>query len=830
MNSKVQSVPPVWKRDWFWGVLLIAGTLAAYWPALSGKFIWDDDSWTTSIEGLLRDFSGLCALWRHPSALQQYYPLAGTTFWLDYHLWGLWTLPYHVENVALHAGAALLFWQLLRRLEVPGAWLAAGIFALHPVMVESVAWITERKNVLSLVFFLSSLLAYGRFAAFWEGTNDSAAPRRWGAYALAFVLSFCAMLSKTTTFSLPAVIVLIGWWKRGSLQWKKDMLPTLPFFAVAIGQGLTTLWLEMNHVGAKGPDFATTFPERCLVAGRAFWFYIGKLIWPANLCFVYPHWKLDVASLGQWFYPVTALVVLYSFWRLRKRIGRGPAAGAFFFVGTLFPLLGFMNAYGMRYAFVWNHWVYLPSLGLIALATALVVRGTDHFHQGFVFKGLAVVVLLVLMVLTRRECKTYTDLETLWRTTIVRNPGCWMAHNNLGDVFDRKGQTDEAIHQFQEAIRLKPDYAEAHKNFGNALLKQGRLDKAIGQYKEAIRLDPDYTRAHNNLGTALEKKGRLDEAVEQYKKAIEIEPDYAEAHYNLGNTLGQKGQLDEAVSQYREAIRLKPGDAEAHNNLAVVLDKQGKVDEAIEQLQAAIRLKPDYAEAHYNLGTALGQEGRTAEAIEQYQSGIRLRPDFVEAYDKLAKLLAGEGRLDEAVSCYRAEIRLKPNAVDAEGNLGNVLAAQGRFAEAIKEYQATLTLVPESAQAHFRYGQALVAQHQYAAGKVEFQKALALKPQDAQVCINLAWLLATCPEASLRNGKEAVELAAGVKAQGGEDSPQVLDTLAAAYAEAGRFSEAVALARRALDLPAMRNDPPSVEAIEARLKLYKTNTPFHEKP
>ena len=728
MNSKVQSVPPVWKRDWFWGVLLIAGTLAAYWPALSGKFIWDDDSWTTSIEGLLRDFSGLCALWRHPSALQQYYPLAGTTFWLDYHLWGLWTLPYHVENVALHAGAALLFWQLLRRLEVPGAWLAAGIFALHPVMVESVAWITERKNVLSLVFFLSSLLAYGRFAAFWEGTNDSAAPRRWGAYALAFVLSFCAMLSKTTTFSLPAVIVLIGWWKRGSLQWKKDMLPTLPFFAVAIGQGLTTLWLEMNHVGAKGPDFATTFPERCLVAGRAFWFYIGKLIWPANLCFVYPHWKLDVASLGQWFYPVTALVVLYSFWRLRKRIGRGPAAGAFFFVGTLFPLLGFMNAYGMRYAFVWNHWVYLPSLGLIALATALVVRGTDHFHQGFVFKGLAVVVLLVLMVLTRRECKTYTDLETLWRTTIVRNPGCWMAHNNLGVVLDKRGQLDEAISQFQAAIRLKADYAEAY--------------------------------------------------------------------YNLGNVLSRKHQLDGAISQYQEALRLRA----------------------------------NYAEAHNNLGFALGQKGRTGEAIGQYREAIRLRPEYAEAYDNLAKLLAGEGRLDEAVSCYRAEIGLKPGAVDAEGNLGNVLAAQGRYAEADREYEAVLRLVPNSAQGHLRYGQALAAEHRYGAAKGEYEQVLGLHPGHREASERLAWLLATCPEASLRDGKEAVELAEGVRAPGGNESPQFLDTLGAAYAEAGEYDKAVETARRALELPATKGDPSLAEGIQTRLKLYEAKTPYHERP
>ena len=259
-------------------------------------------------------------IWFQPTALQQYYPLTGTTFWLDYQLWKFWTLPYHVENVLLHALAALLFWRLLLRLQVPGAWLAAALFALHPVMVESVAWITERKNVLSLVLYLGALLAYLRYAqgvtgGGWRvagGTPSQclgAADRSHAArvtghgsrdtrhstlfYGLAFVLFLCALLAKTTTFSLPAVILLIGWWKRGQIRWRADVLPTLPFFALALGLCAVTAWLEKYHVGAQGSDFALTFPQRCLIAGRAFWFYLGKLLWPANLCFVYPRWQPD---------------------------------------------------------------------------------------------------------------------------------------------------------------------------------------------------------------------------------------------------------------------------------------------------------------------------------------------------------------------------------------------------------------------------------------------------------------------------------------------------------------------------------------------------------
>jgi hypothetical protein len=351
---------------------------------------------------LLRDTSGLHLIWFQPTALQQYYPLSGTTFWLDYQLWKFWTLPYHMENVLLHALAALLFWRLLLQFQLPGAWLAGAIFALHPVMVESVAWITERKNVLSLVFYLGALLAYLRYeqrsdppsSGFGAASRDhashacqpEASERRPVTrppsffYALAFVLFLGALLAKTTTFSLPAVILLIGWWKRGQIRWRADVLPTLPFFALALGLCAVTAWLEKHHVGAQGPDFALTFPQRCLIAGRAFWFYPGKLFWPANLCFIYPRWQPNPGSGWQWLYPVTAIGTLFMLWPGRGRIGRGPVTALFFYVGTLFPVLGFMNAYGMRFSFVWDHWVYLPALGVIALGPALVVRVVERFR------------------------------------------------------------------------------------------------------------------------------------------------------------------------------------------------------------------------------------------------------------------------------------------------------------------------------------------------------------------------------------------------------------------------------------------------------------------
>ena len=416
-------------------VLIFLLTITAYLPVFSGKFVWDDDSWTTGIPGLLNGFSGLRLMWCEPTALQQYYPLAGTSFWIDYQLWGFRPLPYHVENVLLHAFAALLFWKLLWRLQVPGAWLAGALFALHPVMVESAGWITERKNVLSLVLYLGALLAYGRFNAFWQdgnlpGTRVSQ-PRRWMAYALAFVLFIGALLAKTTAFSLPAVILLMVWWKRGRLRWRADIVPTLPFFGISIGLCLMTAWLEKNHVGASGPEWVIPFPERCLIAGRAFWFYLGKLLWPVNLCFIYPRWQLNAGAWWQWLYPASAAGVLLGLWLARGKIGRGPATAVFYFVGTLFPVLGFLNAYFMRFSFVCDHWVYLSSLSLIALVAALVARMAEYLRRPAVLYGFCAV-LPVLEILTWRQCGNYADMETLWQSTLARNPGAWMAHYNLG--------------------------------------------------------------------------------------------------------------------------------------------------------------------------------------------------------------------------------------------------------------------------------------------------------------------------------------------------------------------------------------------------------------
>jgi protein O-mannosyl-transferase len=648
-------VQPLAQRFWLRSLFLVAAVFLAYLPALRGGFVWDDDAWTTGISGLLHDFTGLAAMWRRPAALQQYYPLTGTSFWLDYQFWKFWTTPYHVENVLLHALAALLFWRLLRRLQIPGAGLAAALFALHPVMAESVAWITERKNVLSLVLYLAALLAYLRFApgsgerrvtSDEPNTSRSPVPSSLNSqpstlnYVLSLLLFLGALLAKTTAFSLPAVILLIAWWRRGSIRWRADVLPTLPFFALSISLCLATAWLEKHHVGARGSDFELTLPQRCLIAGRVPWFYLGQLLWPAQLCFVYPRWQPDPDVWWQWLYPAAAAGALFALWRARQRIGRGPLTAALYFGGTLLPVLGFMNAYFMRFSFVCDHWVYVSSLGVFALMAALVTRTATQLRTPALAYGFAVIVLPVLAVLTGRQAGNYRDMETLWQTTLAGNPNAFLADNNLGSRLAATGRLPEAIDYFQRAIALHPDYIEARYNLGQALAVQGRWDEAVAQLQRVVQLKPDDAEAHYNLGVVFGLRNQPDKAIEEYRTAIAIKPEYAEAHNNLGNLLAGQGRSNEAIEHYQKAVQIKPDHANAHHNLANALAAQDRLDEAVREYQRTLELAPNFAQAHFGLGLALKRQGKSAEARAQFQQTLQWEPAHAAAAQQLRALTA----------------------------------------------------------------------------------------------------------------------------------------------------------------------------------------------
>jgi tetratricopeptide (TPR) repeat protein len=587
--------------------LLVALTVFAYVPAMHAGFIWDDDQYVQN-NAAVHDPGGLARIWFDFSASPQYYPLVYSSYWLEYRLWGNDPAGYHVVNILLHGVVAILVWRFLRRLGLPAAWLAAAIFAVHPVNAESVAWITERKNVLSGIFYFAAAIAYLRFAD-WP-PQRAATNRRWAWWAAALVLFLAALLSKTVTCTLPAVLLLVVWWKRGRMT-RKDVLPLAPFFVLGIAQGLFTSWFEKHYTGALGEQWSMTFLERFLVAGRVLWFYVGKLLWPVNLTFIYPRWSVDASVWWQYLFPLAALAAPIVLFLARRRIGWGPLVAALCFAGTLFPVLGFFNVYYMQYSFVADHWVYIASIAVIALACAAAARlaGRRRASIQAATPAVAAIVILGLGGLTFQQSRIYSNLEGLWRDVLRKNPAAWMAHNNLG----------------------------------NLLKDSGRLDEARAEYASAIAVRPDFAMAHSNLGIVYKRQGRLDDAIREYRRALECDPNYVAAHFNLGLAFQQRGDLDQAATEFRAYIAARPKHAEAHVNLACILMTQGRLEPAADSFEAALALNPHLVEAHLNLARVRGDQGRLAEAIAHCNRALEINPHDADAHALLNQLRALQG-------------------------------------------------------------------------------------------------------------------------------------------------------------------------------------------
>jgi len=666
--------------------LLLFITLIAYIPAIQGGFVWDDNDHLTENQ-TIRSLQGLGQIWFAPKSNYLYYPLTFTSFWLEYKL------GYHLVNVLLHALSALLLYRLLLYLNVPGAWLAAAVFALHPVHVESVAWVSERKNVLSGFFYFASALCLVRFFGL-KGEKEKNSNLWW--YVAGLLLFACALFGKTVTCSLPAAMLLVLWWKKGSVR-GRELLALAPFFALGLAMGLTTAWLEKHQVGAVGIEWDLSFVESCLLAGRALWFYLGKLVWPVELIFNYPRWQVEGGVWWQYIYPAGVLLVVVILWLIRKRVGRGPLVAVLFFAGTLFPALGFFDVYIFRYSFVADHFQYLASVGLIALlvgvATRLAWRLPERPQRILVL--LSLIVLVLLGGQTWYQGSVYKDIETLWADTLAKNPESWLAHNGLGVVLADQGKFQEAIFHYRKVLQVKPDHYKAHNNMGNAFAKLGKIKEAMNHYKEALRLRPDYAEAHSNLGNVLASQGKFDQAMDHYSQALRSEPDHVEAHINLGNVLASKGKFGQAMDHYSQALRSKPDYAEAHYNLGNVLARQGRFQEAMDHYSQALRSKPDYAEAHNNLGNLLEAQGKFEEAAGHYAEVLRLKPDQAEAHNNLANALASQGKFTQAIDYYTGALRIQPDYAEAHNNLANVLASQGKFDQAIDHYTEALRLKPD---------------------------------------------------------------------------------------------------------------------------------------
>jgi tetratricopeptide (TPR) repeat protein len=773
--------------DQHWRVAAVCLALAAITFAVFGQtagfgFVnYDDNIFVyenNQVKGGL-SLEGIAWVFTHADC-GLYHPLTMLSLMADYQLHGLHAGGYHLTNVLLHAASAILLFRVL--LQMTGAlWrcaFVAAVFAIHPLRVESVAWVAERKDVLGAFFFMLTLGAYVRYV------GNPKSPARYWMVAVAFAM---ALLSKPTVVTLPFVLLLLDYWPLNRFEPPRKLsgliLEKIPLLALAAGACAMTVLVAGKWIT---PAAHVSMPARLGNALVYYGVYLRQMVWPDGLAVAYPSpqhglppWEIALA--GALLAGVSAVA-----WR-ERRTRPWLLMGWLWYLGMLTPMIGIVQVGVFPQA---DRYTYLPQIGICVAITWLVA---ECRVSRVAFAGLMIGVVGVLMVCAWKQTAYWKDGETLWNHTLGCTTGNYVARLNLGTALLQKGRMDEAITQFQQALQIKPDYADACNNLGNVLMEKGRVDEAIAHYQKALQISPDLAVLHVNLGNALMQKGRVDEAITQFQQGLQFQSDNADAHNNLGNILLQSGRVDEAITQFQQALEIKPDNADAHYNLAIALWQEGRVDEAIAHYQNALQISPDLAAAHINLGNALMQKGKVDEAIAHYQKALQISPDLAATRINLGNALMQKGRVDEAIAHYQKALEIKPDLPEAHMNLGNIFLQQGRMHEAI---------------AHF-------------------QKALQLEPADPTVQGNLAWLLATCPDASLRNGNKAVELATRANELTGGENPVILLTLAAAFAETGRFPKAVETAQHALRLAEAQSNTTLAGQLQLELKLYRAGSPFH---
>jgi protein O-mannosyl-transferase len=659
------------------GIAIIAACVfLAYLPAINGEFVLDDDYLLTK-NIFIKASDGPYRLWCTSESID-YWPMTNTSFWIEWRLWVINPTGYHITNLILHILAVLLIWVVLRKLSIPGAFLAAMVFALHPVNVESVAWIAQRKNMMSMLFFLLSIFWYlqadmSTASAGMEPARSHGGPWERGTshafssfifhpssfhfwYWLSLAAFMLAMLSKGSAAVLPVLLLGILWWLRSLTS--RDLLRIAPFFLLAFVLTGVNIWFQTH--GKYTEIRNAGFTERLIGAGAVPWFYLYKALLPFDLAFIYPPWHIEVSNPLWWLPLLAALAVTGLLWWFRKGWSRPLLFAWGFICVSLLPVMGFTDVGFMKYSLVADHYQHIAIIGVIALAAAgwsiWLKRARIKSHR--VTTAVAIVAVGLFTFLTWQQSMLYRDKMTLYQDTLEKNPGCWIIHNNLGQSLADAGQPLEAIKHYEQALRQSTNDFETINNLGNALIRIGRLQEAIKYCDEALRLNPDCPEIHYNLGNALAQAGRPQEAIEHYQKALSLKPDYHEVLNNLGITLLKTSRPQEAIERFKQALVLKPDFVDAHLNIGVALANTGRPQEAVDHFEKAIKLRPNYAEIHNHWAATLFKMGRTQEAIDHYNQALSLKPDMVEAQFNLAVAYAKMRQSSQAIAAAQRALDL----------------------------------------------------------------------------------------------------------------------------------------------------------------------------
>ncbi len=871
---------------------LTAVTLAVFWQVRTFDFInYDDDKYVSKNEHISTGLNWNNTIWVFTNQhVGNWHPLTGLSHILDCQLFDLKPGLHHLVNLLFHIANTLLLFIVLRQMTA-AIWqsaFVAALFAIHPLHIESVAWISERKDVLSTCFWLLTMTAYFSYIK-----KPNAAR-----YILALVLFALGLMSKPMLVTLPFVLLLLDYWPLNRMELKNGgqifrlAREKIPFFILSVGSSIVTFNVQKSS-GAVQQIELLPMMVRVTNAVVSYGKYLLKMIWPVRLAIFYPHpanrlpsWQILTAA-------VLLLVITVFVIRLSKKY-RYLFVGWFWYVGTLVPVIGLVQVGAQAMA---DRYSYIPLIGLFII----VAWGANDLLIGWKYRKvvlgvLSITVVFILSIGTYLQTSHWRNSRTLFehavkvtnnnyvaydylgfvfveqnkfdesvnlfRRAIQANPAYASAYNNLGFTYSNLGRYEEAIEAYKHAVKINPDLPDAYVNLGITYSELGRYEDTIEACEQVIKINPDYSKAYNSLGIAYDKLGRDQAAIEAYKKAITIEPNFAEAYNNLGRIYGKLGRIQEEIEAYKQAVKINPGFSKMHYNLGIAYDKLGHNQDAIEAYKKAISIEPNFSEAYYNLGLAYSKLGQNEEAIEAYRQAVKIDPDVPqlhynlgdaltrqgqleeavfhfykaltkditdsEVYNKLGVVLGRQGKFDEAVTQLNEALRLKPDFVDAYYNLGYVFLCQNKPDQAVMQLAKAVQLDPNSDKSQYYLATALSGKGSIDEAITHYEAALEIRPDWIEPMNSLAWLLAIHKDAVFYNPQKAVQLARRACELTSYKNAGILDTLAVAYAAAGNFPEAVAAAEKALNIAREEGNNQLAEQIQKRLDLFKIGQPYIE--
>ena len=794
----------------------------------SGFVNFDDQVYVTANpvvqQGL--DAHGVKWAFTHTVALN-WHPLTLMSHMLDCSLYGLNAGGHHFTNLLLHGIAVVLLFLVLT--ELTGAvWrsgFVAAVFAVHPLRAESVAWISERKDVLSGVFFTLTLLAYMRYAR---------KPFALSRYLLVIVMLACGLMAKPMLVTVPFVLLLLDYWplKRfdenaASEEWIKIagrlFMEKVPLFALSALACAGSLLSQQGWIIHKD---LLSVPLRLANMSMAYATYIWQMFYPAKLAILYPH-PLENVSVPGSILAWVLLVAVTTWFFLLRRQRPYLLVGWLWFLGMLVPVIGLVQVGRQGHA---DRYTYLPQIGLYILVTWLVVEICAGAAYRKALDGFAVVIIAVLTFVGYRQTSYWYDSETLWRHALAVTGDNPVALTDLGSALYQKGRTDDAMAEFQKALTLKSNDPDTYDSIGAIYVKQGNIDDAIDCFRKALAIYPEDSVAYKNLGIVFLRQDRLEEATTNLQLSLSEATDDAETYNAYANVLLKKGDEAGALANYEKAVAIDPLNPGIQNNLASLYLKHGDLANAMEHFGKVIEVDQTYPGASRNVALILSKAGKMDDAAQYFQQALTVDDHDAESHFQLANILLQQGHTADAVTHYQKGLAIAPHNAEAESNLALALVQGGAVTAAIEHWEKSLAIDPSNAKTHNNLAGALMAVGRSQDAIDHYEKALAIQPLYVEAEIGLAWALATAPETSVRNGSKAVELASQANDSVHGNNALVLHILAAAYAENNRFAEAVDTAQRALSLANDQRNAALAASIQKELALYQANTPYHAPP